>query len=288
MGSSVTRVGDAGASGMSSYIRLYNGTMKQRFMVAWLIPLLWVLPSGFPGRPLAAAASSEPLLVFAASSLTNVFDELGAAWTKQSGQPVRFSYAASAVLARQLEAGAPADLFASADAGWMDYAQQHQLLDAATRSDLLGNRLVLVAPADSRLQLHIAAGFGLAAALHGGRLAIGDPQSVPAGKYAQQALTSLRVWQEVEGQVVRADNVRSALAFVDRGESPLGIVYETDAQQDQGVRVVDVFPAGSHPPIVYPVALTRGAHPGAASLLAFLHSDAAQAVFHRYGFTPLH
>lgn len=251
--------------------------------VALLLPLLAVVA---PVAPAAAAApATGALRVLAASSLTNALDELGAAWTRQGGAPVRFSYAASSTLARQLEAGAQADLFASADEEWMDYAQQRRLIEPASRVNLLGNRLVLVAPADSPLTLHIAPRFALAAALGDGRLSTGDPDSVPAGKYARAALTTLQVWDSVATRIVRAENVRSALAFVDRGEAPLGIVYASDALVDQAVRVVDTFPASSHPPIVYPVALTVGASRDAAKFLAYLKSPAAQAVFRRYGFS---
>ena len=255
-------------------------------LLSMLLPLPASADSGLAAAGGAATqATAAVLRVQAASSLTNAFDELGALWTQQGGMPVRFSYAASSTLARQLEAGARVDLFASADEEWMDYVQQRQLIDAASRSNLLGNRLVLVAPAASALQLRIAPRFALAAALGDGRLATGDPDSVPVGKYARAALSSLQVWDAVAARIVRAENVRSALAFVDRGEAPLGIVYATDALLDKGVRVVDTFPENSHPPIVYPVALTAGAQPEAAKFLAFLKSPAAQAVFRKYGFS---
>jgi molybdate transport system substrate-binding protein len=252
-----------------------------------LLALLSLVAALLPAVAPADTPTDTPapvVRVLAASSLTNVLDELGATWTKQGGPPVRFSYAASSTLARQLEAGAQADLFASADEEWMDYVQQRRLIDAASRFNLLGNRLVLVAPKDSPLELRIAPRFALAAALGDGRLSIGDPDAVPAGRYARAALTTLQVWDTVATRIVRAENVRSALAFVDRGEAPLGIVYATDAQIDPAVRVVDTFPADTHPPILYPVALTAGASPQAARFLAFLKSQAAQAVFRRYGF----
>ncbi len=236
----------------------------------------------------AGAAAAEPrpaLLVFAAASLTDVLQELGPAFEKESGRAVKFSFAASSALARQIEAGAKADAFFSADTAWMDYLQARDLIDPATRVNLLGNRLVLIAPANSALQLKIAPGFALAAALgRGGRLSTGDPDSVPVGRYARSALTSLGVWSQVADRLVGADNVRTALLFVERGEAPLGIVYATDAAIDPGVRVVDTFPASSHPPIVYPIALTRGADADAARLVAFLRGPAARAVFERYGF----
>jgi len=238
-----------------------------------------------------ASAADEPnqeLLIFAAASLTNVLDEIGAAYTQQTRQSVKFSYAASSALARQLEAGARADAFFSADLEWMDYAQARGLIDRSTRRNVLGNRLALVAPADSKIGLQVAPGFALAAALGSkGRLATGDPESVPVGKYARSALTSLGVWNDVADRLVRADNVRSALAFIARGETPLGIVYETDARVEKRVRIVDFFPADSHPPIVYPVAVTTRAQPAARQFVEFLASSAAQDAFKKYGFQVL-
>jgi molybdate transport system substrate-binding protein len=232
----------------------------------------------------AADDRNQEVLVFAAASLTNVLDEIGAAYTQQTRQPVKFSYAASSALARQLEAGARADVFFSADLEWMDYLQARGLIVRATRRNVLRNRLALVAPADSKIELKIAPGFALAAALGNGRLATGDPESVPVGKYARSALTSLGVWNDIADRLVRADNVRSALAFIARGETPLGIVYETDAKIEKRVRVVDFFPADSHPPIVYPVAVTAQARPSAVQFIDFLRSSAAQNAFEKYGF----
>ena len=232
----------------------------------------------------AADDRSQEILVFAAASLTNVLDEIGAAYTQQTRRPVKFSYAASSALARQLEAGARADVFFSADLEWMDYVQARSLIDRTTRRNVLGNRLALVAPADSKIELKIAPGFALVAALGNGRLATGDPESVPVGKYARTALTSLGVWNDVADRLVRADNVRSALAFIARGETPLGIVYETDAKVEKRVRVVDFFPAGSHPPIVYPVAVAAQARPAARQFIDFLQSAPAQEAFKKYGF----
>jgi molybdate transport system substrate-binding protein len=233
----------------------------------------------------AADSPDQELLVFAAASLTNALDEIGTAYTQQTQQHVKFSYAASSALARQLEAGARADVFFSADLEWMDYLQARNLIDRSTRRNVLSNRLVLVAPADSKIELKIAPGFALGAALgSNGRLATGDPESVPVGKYARSALTSLGVWNDVADRLVRADNVRSALAFIARGETPLGIVYETDAKVEKRVRIVDYFPADSHPPIVYPVAVTAEARPAARQFVEFLRSAAAQDIFKKYGF----
>lgn len=234
----------------------------------------------------ALAADAPPsLLVFAAASLTNVLDELGPAYTQATGQPVKFSYAASSALARQMESGAGADVFLAADEDWMNYVQERNLIRAASRTNLLGNRLVLVAPADSTSNLKITAKFALRAALGNGRLAVADPDSVPAGKYARTALTSLGVWDDVADRLVRGDSVRTALAFVDRGESPFGIVYETDALIDKKVRLVDRFPDSSHAPIVYPVAVTTGAQAGAEKFVEFLRGPAGRAAFMKYGFT---
>jgi molybdate transport system substrate-binding protein len=234
-----------------------------------------------------AADTSPSLLVYGAASLSNVLDELGTAYSSESHQAVKFSFAASSTLARQIEAGAKADVFISADGEWMDYLQARNLINTNTRSNLLGNKLVLIASLESNVQLHIAPDFALAAALGNGRLATGDPDSVPAGKYARSALTSLGVWNAVADKLVRADNVRTALAFVDRGEAPLGIVYETDALIDKKVRIVDFFPATSHPPIVFPIALTVSAKAGADKFIEFLHSASAQAAFKKYGFSVL-
>lgn len=240
------------------------------------------------GAPLAIARDPRPeLLVLAAASLTDALDEIGASYARETSQPVRISYAASAALARQLEAGARADVFVSADAEWMDYAQARGLIEVATRRDLLSNRLVLIAPAGSDVKLSIGPGFALAAALGSGRLATGDPEYVPVGRYARSALTSLGVWGEVADRLVRADNVRTALAFVSRGEARLGIVYATDALADPGVRVVDAFPESSHPRIVYPVAVTSGARDGAKRFVDSLSGAPARAVFRRHGFAVL-
>ena len=235
-----------------------------------------------------AAPARPPLTVFAAASLTDALQEVGRAWTKRSGQPVRFSFAASGTGARQILAGAPADLFVSAEPSWMDQVQAAgRLLPGACR-DLLGGRLVLVAPAASRVRLAIRPGFPLAAALGDrGRLAVGDPRSVPAGRYAQAALTRLRVWDAVATRLAPAQDVRAALSYVARGEAPLGIVYETDAAADPAVRIVGAFPAASHPPIIYPAAVIQGAKPGATAFYRYLGGTEAMAIFRRYRFrTP--
>jgi molybdate transport system substrate-binding protein len=241
----------------------------------------------FSPTGIAADGDKPPLTVFAAASLTNVLQQLGDGFTKETSIPLRFSFAASSALARQIENGSPADVFFSADLEWMDYLQARNLIQRETRHDVLGNRLVLIAPADSKIQLKIAPHFALAAALGKRRLATGDPDSVPVGRYAHEALTALGVWNEVADRLVRADSVRSALAFVDRGEAPLGIVYETDALVDKTVRVVDVFPADSHQPIVYPMALTTSTKADAAKFEAYVRGPAGDVAFKAFGFTPL-
>jgi len=245
---------------------------------------LFAMPVLFAAEP---GGQKPELLVFAASSLTNVMDDIGAAYTRQTGQKVKFSYAASSALAKQIEASAQADAFFSADTEWMDYLASRSLIDKSTRRDVLGNRLVLVAPAASQVQLKIAPNFPLAATLGKGRLATGDPDSVPVGKYAKAALTSLGVWNDVADRLVRAENVRAALAFIARGEAPLGIVYQTDAQVEKNVRVVDVFPESSHLPITYPVAAMPKARPGTQEFIAFFKGPAAVELLKKYGFTVL-
>lgn len=252
-----------------------------RRLLLLAVATLWL------AAPARAEESQPELLVFAAASLTNAFDEIGASYTRDTGQSVKFSYASSSALARQLEAGARADVFASADTEWMDYCQARDLIDRSTRSDLLSNRLVLIAPASSAVELKVAPGFALADALGGKRLATGDPEYVPVGRYARSALMSLGVWNDVADRLVRADNVRTALAFVSRGEAPLGIVYATDAKADEGVRVVDTFPENTHLRIVYPVAATAGARDGARRFVESLRQPAARETFEKYGFITL-
>jgi molybdate transport system substrate-binding protein len=232
-----------------------------------------------------APPSRPPLVVFAAASLTEALDEVDRAFTAHTQLPVLASYASSSVIAKQIEAGAPADAFIAADQQWMNYLDKHGLLQPGSRRDVVANALVLIAPADSRVQLKIAPHFALAAALGDGRLATGDPDSVPAGDYARTALTRLGVWQSIDPRLARAENVRAALAFVARGEAPLGIVYRTDALAEKRVRIVDTFPADTHPPITYPAAATAGARPETGQYLKFLASDEAREIFTRYGFT---
>ena len=256
---------------------------------ARLLPLLLTcaLSSAYSKFAQAEEPKKPELLVFAAASLTNVLGELAPAWEKSGGVPVKLSFAASSVLARQIEAGGNADVFISADQEWMDYLQARNLISQPSRVNLVDNRLVLIAPADSKIELKIKRGFDLVGALAGGRLATGDPDTVPVGRYARSALMSLGVWNQVADRLVRADNVRSAMTFVARGEAPLGIVYATDAQIDQKVRVVATFPDNSHAPITYPAAVTATAGPDAAAFLAFLRSSEAALTWKKYGFLDL-
>lgn len=232
-----------------------------------------------------AQAAGQGLTVFAAASLTDVLQEAGDDYATETKIPVRFSFGASSALAKQIEAGAPADVFVSADQDWMNYLQARGLVAAGTRADIAGNDLVLVAPARSGQALKISPGFALAAALGGsGRLAMGEPASVPAGKYAQEALVRLGVWPSVERRIVAADSVRTALNFVARGEVPLGIVYATDARVEPGVRVVDVFPAATHGTIRYPAAAVAKSDANAAAFVRYLSGPRARAIFTRAGF----
>jgi molybdate transport system substrate-binding protein len=235
-----------------------------------------------------AHAQEKQITVFAAASMKNALDDVNAAFTKQSGVKVVSSYAASSALAKQLEQGAPADVFISADIEWMDYSAQKKTVKDDTRVNLLGNRLVLIAPKDSKVdKVDIGPGFDLARLIGDGRITTGEVKSVPVGKYAKSALEKLGIWASVENKFAMADNVRAALALVARGEAVLGIVYETDAKVEAAVKIVGAFPAGSHPAIVYPVAATVNAKPETTSYLAFLRSSAAKAVFEKYGFTFL-
>ena len=235
-----------------------------------------------------AAASAAEIVVFAAASLKEALDDAVRVYDNQNGDAVKIAYAASSTLAKQIESGAPADLLISADLDWMDYLQRHDLIQPGTRKSLLGNRLVIVAPAHSDLKLDIKPGFDLAGALNGGHLAMADPDSVPAGKYGKAAFDKLGVWNSVRAAVAPAENVRAALLLVSRREAPLGIVYATDAAADPGVKIVGVFPEDTHPPIIYPAALTASSNkPDAAKFLAFLESPAARPAFEKQGFTVL-
>lgn len=238
------------------------------------------------GAPLARAETT--LTVFAAASMKNALDEADSAFTAASGNRVVASYAASSTLAKQIEQGAPADVFLSADTDWMDDAIKQKAIDPATRVDLLGNAIVLIAPKDSPLgDVTIGPGFDLAALAGDGRIATGDVASVPVGKYAKAALEKLGAWDKASAKFAMAESVRAALALVARKEAVLGVVYATDAKVEPAVKVIGRFPASSHPPIVYPVAATVTAKPETAAYLTFLRSAPARAIFERYGFTAL-
>jgi molybdate transport system substrate-binding protein len=224
-----------------------------------------------------SVGAQERVLVFAAASLKNALDE--------AVPQATISYGASSALARQIENGAPADVFIPADLAWMDYVEKKGLLAPGTRRNLLGNRLVLIAPARQPVKLQPAPGFPIMKTLGQNRIALANPDSVPAGKYAKAALEKLGVWGQVSGRVAAAENVRAALALVARGEAPLGVVYRTDANAEPSVVVAGMFPADSHPPIVYPIALLKGARAGAAPLLDFLSTPRARAIFEKHGFT---
>jgi molybdate transport system substrate-binding protein len=242
-----------------------------------------------PFLPGVVRAQGGGMVVFAAASLKNALDEIAAAWAKDTGKPApRISYAASSALARQMEQGAPADLFISADLDWMDYAAGKNLIRPDSRFNLLGNKIVLIAPSDSRTTTLALTGGDLAKALAGGKLSMGNVDAVPAGKYGKAALEKLGAWTSVKDSIAQAENVRAALLLVARGEAPLGIVYGTDAAAEPGVKVVATFPEDSHPPITYPAALTRESkNADAKSFLDFLRSAKARAVFEKQGFTVL-
>ena len=239
-------------------------------------------PGAAPGP-----ASAAPITVFAAASLTDAMKTIAQLWARQGHPLPALSFAASSVLAQQVAQGAPADLFLSADETWMDWLAARRPIHAASRGDLVGNTLVLVEPEDALRPVAIGAMLSLAAVLGpNGRLAVGDPASVPAGIYARQALTKLGLWAAVSDRLAPAENVRAALLLVERGEAPAGIVYGSDVAAAPGLAVAGTFPADSHPPIRYPAAVLSGS-PEAAAFLTFLHGDAAQAVFRHDGFTTV-
>jgi molybdate transport system substrate-binding protein len=255
----------------------------RRHLLLSLVATCLAVAGGAP-----ASAQDKSITVFAAASMKNALDDINAAFLKATGTKVTASYAASSALARQLEQGAPADIFASADLEWMDYSAGKKTIKDDTRVNLLGNKLVLIAPTDSKIDnVTLAQGFDLAKLIGDGRIATGEVNSVPVGKYAKGALEKLGIWASVEKKFAMADNVRAALSLVARGEAVLGIVYETDAKVEKNVKIVGAFPADSHAPIVYPVAATANAKPEAAAYLAFLRSAIAKAVFEQYGFTFL-
>ncbi|HEY0502034.1 MAG TPA: molybdate ABC transporter substrate-binding protein [Lysobacter sp.] len=252
-------------------------------MRAWIHRVLLLLAAALAGPALA----EEPVRVFAAASLTNALNDIGAEWEKAGHPRPSLAYAASSALARQIEAGAPADVFASADLAWMDYLDQRGRIQKGTRTHLLGNTLVMIVPQGRRFPVAMRRGFDLAGAFTG-KLCTGEPGVVPVGIYAREAMQNLGWWEALKGRVVGTDDVRTALAFVERGECPLGIVYATDAKISRKVELLAAFPADTHKPIVYPFAAVEGARPEARAFLRFVQtSPVAATIFDKYGFTLL-
>lgn len=251
------------------------------------IPWTWLSALAACAGLATPVAAEEKILVFAAASLREAMTAAVRQYQRESGLEVVQSYASSSTLVRQIERGAPAAIIVSANPGWMDYLETRGLIKQGSRRNLLRNELVLIAPAGSVTKLAIRPQFALAKALGQGRLAMANPDHVPAGQYAKAALQSLGVWSSVAARIARGENVRTALNFVSRGEAPFGIVYRTDAVADSGVRIVDIFPPETHPPIIYPVALvSSSANPSAERLLSFLESAEAAAIFRQNGFMP--
>ncbi|MHC2261585.1 molybdate ABC transporter substrate-binding protein [Sinorhizobium meliloti] len=254
----------------------------------WLKAISLALGVVLAGTAFAPAQAAEKVTVFAAASLKNALDAINGEWLKQTGKEAIVSYAASSALAKQIEQGAPADVLISADLAWMDYLADKKLIKADTRSNLLGNRIVLVSGKSDAPAVEIEPGLDLAGLLGDGRLAMGAVDSVPAGKYGKAALEKLGLWPNVAGKVAGAESVRAALLLVSRGEAPYGIVYRTDAAADANVKVVGTFPEDSHPPIIYPVAITADSrNADAAAYLEFVRSPEAAALFQAEGFTVL-
>ena len=251
-----------------------------RRLAGIFVALLVLIAAALP-----AVAQEKTITVFAAASMKNALDEIDAAYTARTGVKITVSYGPSSGLAKQIEQGAPADVFISADTDWMDYAIAKKNINEPTRMNLLGNSIVLIAPKDSKVEnVSIGQGFDLAKLAGDGKIATGDVKSVPVGKYAKAALEKLGAWQAAEAKFAMADNVRAALLLVARSEAALGIVYSTDARVEPGVKIVGTFPADSHPAIIYPVAATTTAKPATSSYLAFLRSTAAKNILEKYGF----
>src|SRR6202165_1908393 len=247
-------------------------------LAGFLVALAILFGSG----PLPASAQNKSLTVFAAASMKNALDDVDLAFTTKTGVKIIASYAASSALAKQIEQGAPADIFASADTDWMDYAIGKKNINEPTRVNLLGNSMVLIAPKDSKIEnVSIGPGFDLAKLIGDGKIATADVKSVPVGKYAKASLEKLGAWEAAEPKFAMTENVRAALALVARGEAVLGIVYAIDAKVEPGAQIVATFPADSHPAIIYPVAATVTAKPEATGYLAFLRSQAAKAIFEK-------
>jgi molybdate transport system substrate-binding protein len=269
-------------------VESHRGETMQQTRRSWIAlgqAILFILASGSFAVISSAHAENRQLLVFAAASLRNALDETNAIWARETGRKALISYAASNALVKQIEAGAPADVFLSADLDWMDVAASKNLIRSETRVNLLGNSLVLIAPVDAAIQVSLLPGGNLVSILGKGRLAMGNVNAVPAGKYGRAALERLGLWATLKDKVAQAESVRAALLLVSRGELPLGIVYRTDAAADPSVKIVANFPDGSHPPIVYPAALTATSrHPDAQAFLQFLRLGQAKSLFEKQGF----
>ncbi len=248
-----------------------------------------IIAAGLAAALLAApAAFAQNVTVFAAASLANALGDINTAWTAETGKSATISYAASSALAKQIEEGAPADVFISADLAWMEYLSERDLTKAETEVELLGNRIVLIASADSGTAAEIAPGFDLAGLLGDGHLAMANVESVPAGRYGKASLEALGVWGSVEGRVAQAENVRAALALVSTGEAPLGIVYQTDAAADAAVKIVGLFPEDTHTPIIYPAAeLAEAEGSDTSAFMEYLRTETAAELFEKQGFTVL-
>ncbi|KQW31467.1 molybdenum ABC transporter substrate-binding protein [Rhizobium sp. Root274] len=261
----------------------------RRFTTLAVLALGAVVAQLLPGAIAAGRAeAADPVTVFAAASLKESVEQIASDWKAETGNEIRLSFAGSSALAKQIEEGAPADVFISADLKWMDHLGKAGRIKPDTRINLLGNRIVLVAPKDATVTATIADDFPLASLLGDGRLAMANVDAVPAGTYGKAALETLGVWESVKDKVAQAENVRAALLLVSRGEAPLGIVYETDARVDPGVKIIDRFPEASHPAIVYPAALTTdGKNAQAAAFLAYLQGPKAHAIFTEAGFSVL-
>jgi molybdate transport system substrate-binding protein len=263
--------------------------LRASLIILGVVALVLVVWQGMrQAWPIAAHPQDRTITVFAAASMTNALDDVDAAFTKQTGITVVTSYDASSALMKQIEGGAPADAFVSADLNWMDYGVEKKVINDSTRINLLGNVLVLIASKNSKIDhVDMEPGFDLAKLAGDGRIATGDVKEVPVGLYAKAALEKLGVWSTVEPKMAMTVNVRAALAYVARGEGPLGIVYATDARVEPNVKVVGVFPDNSHDPIIYPVAATVNAKPEMTQYLAFLRSSTAKSIFGGYGFSVL-
>lgn len=259
---------------------------RRKFGLSMMAAIGGIAAMLMAGAP--AAQADDDVIVFAAASLKGALDEVDRAWEAETGRSAKISYAASSALAKQIEEGAPADVFISADLDWMKYLSDKSLIKAGSAMKLLGNKIVLVAPADSSAEVKIENGFDLAGLLGEGRLAMGDVKAVPAGKYGKAALESLGAWAGVEGKIAQAENVRAALRLVATGEAPLGIVYQTDAAVEPGVKIIGVFPDDSHAPIVYPIAVTaESTNSDAVRFVEYLQTDRAKNLFEAQGFTFL-